>query len=218
MAVATPIWDLPLRLFKWGFAISVLGAILTARDGDMERHAQFGFAAMALVLFRVIWGVIGSETARFVQFVKGPAAIRAYLGEGAWSGIGHNPLGALSILALLALVAFKFTTGIFANDDIFYDGPWAGWAGKATSDWLTGLHHDATWPLYALIALHLAAVFWHTGKGDNLIGPMIGGMKPLEGAAAEAGARLAWAPAIWAVPALAAGVLVAGAAMRYWLL
>ena len=213
-----PVWDLPLRLFKWAFVIAVFGAILTAQNGDMDRHAQFGFACMALIVFRVIWGVIGSETARFSQFLKGPGAVRAYLREGRWSGVGHNPLGALSILALLGLVGFKFATGVFANDDIFFDGPWAGWAGKETSDWLTGLHHDATWPLYGLIGLHLAAVFWYTGRGDNLISPMIGGMKPLEGEAAEAGARLSWAPLWLALPAAAAGVLLAGAMMRYWIL
>lgn len=217
MSKVIALWDLPLRLFKWGLAITVLGAILTARDGDMERHAQFGFAAAALVIFRLIWGIVGSDTARFRQFVKGPAAVVRYARTGQWHGLGHNPLGAVSVLAILAVVAFKFATGIFANDDILYDGPWAGQVGKATSDWLTGLHHDATNVLYALLALHVAAVLWHSVKGDGIIAPMIGGTKPVKEAdLAEAGEKLRFVPAKKAALPLAAGIVLAGVAMRYW--
>lgn len=213
------VWDGPLRLFKWGLVIAVTGAVITGRSGDMELHASFGFAAGALVLFRLIWGVVGSETARFTSFVKGPTATLRYLREGVWSGLGHNPLGALSVLALLGVVGFKFATGLFSNDDIFFDGPWAGWIGKATSDMLTGWHDRSTLVLYALVALHLAAVFWHSAKGDDLFGPMVMGEKNVDAddPLASTGARLHWAPVWRAAVAAAVALFFTGIAMRYWI-
>ncbi|MBY8977460.1 cytochrome b/b6 domain-containing protein [Rhodobacteraceae bacterium NNCM2] len=205
------VWDPALRLFKWGLVISVAGALLAENAGEMDRHAQFGFAALSLVFFRIIWGFIGPETARFSRFVKGPAAIIVYLRSGKWSGNGHNPLGALSVLALLAIVLVQAGTGIFSNDDIFFDGPWAGYVGKQTSDLLTGWHHRLSNVLWALIGLHVAVVLWHSIRGDDLIRPMITGRKKMDGP------QPAQVPLWRAVPAAAAAIFLAGLVMRYWI-
>lgn len=213
------VWDGPLRLFKWGFVFAVTGAVLTGLSGDMELHARFGFAAGALVLFRLFWGLVGSETSRFSHFVKGPEATRAYLRDGSWGGLGHNPLGALSILALLGLVGFKFATGLFSNDDIFFDGPWAGWIGKEVSDMLTGWHDQSTPVLYAVIGLHVAAIFWYYAKGEDLFGPMVIGEKNVEAEdpLVSKAAALHWAPLWRAAAAAAIALFFAGIAMRYWI-
>ncbi|MEM9046396.1 MAG: cytochrome b/b6 domain-containing protein [Pseudomonadota bacterium] len=205
------VWDLPVRLFHWSLLICIVGAITTADSGDMDRHAQFGFAALVLVVFRIIWGFVGSETARFAHFVRPPPEILAYAKEGRWRGIGHNPLGGLSVIVLLGLVLAKVLTGLFSNDDILFDGPWVSAVSKETSDWLTGLHYDLTNILYAFIALHIGAVFWAAVKGDELIGPMVGGRKRL------AVDEPRQAPLWLAVPVLAGAVILAGFVFRYWI-
>lgn len=205
------VWDLPTRLFKWSLVICVTGALLSVDAGDMETHAVFGFCAMSLVLFRIVWGVIGPATARFAQFLRPPSEILAYIRRGTWSGIGHNPLGALSILALLGLVLMQASLGVFANDDILFEGPWAGVVGKEMSDWLTGWHHRLSNVLFALIALHFGAVIWYSASGDDLIGPMLTGQKRSDRP------QPAEVPLWHALPALAGAVFVAGLAMRYWI-
>lgn len=205
------VWDLPLRLFKWGLVISIAGSFLSINAGEMEWHARFGFCAIALVLFRIVWGIVGSETARFTSFVKGPAAVLAYLREKRWRGVGHNPLGALSVLALLGVVLIQASLGVFANDDIFFDGPWAGAIGKETSDWLTGWHHRLSKLVIGLIALHFAVVIWHSATGDDLIRPMLTGRKRSD--KPEPRQVSAWI----ALPVAALAVFVAGLAMRYWI-
>ncbi|HPR06711.1 MAG TPA: cytochrome b/b6 domain-containing protein, partial [Denitromonas sp.] len=99
------IWDLPTRLFHWLLVVCVIGAIISTKIGGnaMLWHGRFGLAIVGLLGFRLAWGVVGSHTARFAQFVRGPATIAAYL-RGQWQGIGHNPLGALSVLAMLLVL------------------------------------------------------------------------------------------------------------------
>ncbi|MEM7670494.1 MAG: cytochrome b/b6 domain-containing protein [Pseudomonadota bacterium] len=204
------VWDLPTRLFKWSLVICVTGALLTVNAGDMDMHAIFGFCAMSLVLFRIVWGIVGPETARFSRFVRPPAELLSYLQGRGWAGVGHNPLGGLSVLGMLGLVLLQASLGIFANDDILFDGPWAGVVGKEASDWLTGWHHRLSNGLWALIALHVAAVIWHSATGDDLIGPMLTGRR------SSGLAQPAEVPLWHAIPALVFAVFVAGLAMRYW--
>lgn len=173
------VWDFPTRLFHWSLAACVAVAFVTGFTGAdaMNLHGKAGIVIVGLVAFRLVWGFAGSTYARFASFVRGPAAIRAYL-RGEWQGLGHNPLGALSVLGLLGLAAFQVATGLFGNDDIAYNGPLYVLVRKETSDLLTGLHHRSAWLLLALVALHLAAIAYYVRvKKDNLVLPMLTGWK-----------------------------------------
>lgn len=175
-----PIWDLPVRLFHWLLALAVAGAVVTAQIGGnlMVWHGRLGSVILGLVVFRLVWGVVGSRTARFVAFVRGPSAIRDYL-RGQWTGIGHNPLGALSVLALLGIVGFQAVSGHFADDDIAYKGPLASLLDTHGRELATRLHHLASNGLYALVALHLLAIgFYARVKRTNLVRPMLTGRGP----------------------------------------
>ncbi|HNQ75660.1 MAG TPA: cytochrome b/b6 domain-containing protein [Pseudothauera hydrothermalis] len=176
------VWDLPTRLFHWSMVAVVAGAILTGLNGGnmMVHHQRLGVILVGLIAFRLAWGFLGSHTARFGSFVRGPGAIVAYL-RGQWHGIGHNPLGALSVLALLALFGFQAISGLFANDDIAFEGPLRTLVDKSTSDWITGIHASMLWWLLALVALHVGAVlFYAHAKKDNLVRPMLTGWKEVD--------------------------------------
>lgn len=176
------VWDLPTRLFHWSMVVVVAGAILTGLNGGnmMVHHQRLGVILVGLIAFRLAWGFLGSHTARFSSFVRGPGAIAAYL-RGQWHGIGHNPLGALSVLALLALFGFQAISGLFANDDIAFEGPLRTLVDKSTSDWITGIHASMLWWLLALVALHVGAVlFYAHAKKDNLVRPMLTGWKEVD--------------------------------------
>lgn len=207
----TLIWDLPIRLFHWGLVISIIGSVVTANIDELDLHARFGFAACVLLIFRVIWGVVGSETARFAAFVRGPATVIAYL-RGAWSGVGHNPLGALSVVALLVVVSGQVATGIFSNDDVFFEGPWAGWIGSRASAEMTGWHERFEFAMYALVALHLAAIIVYRLRGKDLITPMVTGRGEEH---SDHAPRMT--PVLIAVPVLGVAIFLAGLVFRYWI-
>jgi cytochrome b len=171
------VWDLPLRLFHWLLAVAVATAFITAEVGGnaMVWHGRAGLAVIGLLAFRIVWGFVGSTYARFVTFVRGPMAIRAYL-QGEWTELGHNPIGALSVLALLTLLAAEATTGLFANDDISYQGYLYPLVGADLSERLTGIHKLFEPALIMLVALHLGAIaFYMRVKKHNLVKPMITG-------------------------------------------
>jgi cytochrome b len=171
------VWDLPTRLFHWLLAAAIAAAGITGEIGGgvIEIHGKIGLCIVGLIAFRLAWGVVGSTTARFSSFVRGPAAIRAYL-QGTWRGIGHNPLGALSVLGLLALIAAQVGTGLFANDDIAFQGPLSVLIDKELSDALGELHEEVFGLLLTLIGLHLAAiVFYVRVKKHSLVNPMLTG-------------------------------------------
>ena len=181
------IWDLPLRLFHWLLALAVTGALVSGQIGGnlMVWHGRLGVLVAGLLGFRLAWGLVGSTHARFASFVRGPAAIRAYL-QGTWHGLGHNPLGALSVLGMLAALGLQTASGLFGNDDIAFQGPLYPLVSKDTSDWVTGLHRKGFWLILLLITTHLAAiVFYLKMRGDNLIHPMITGRKSVTAAAAD---------------------------------
>ncbi len=174
------VWDLPTRLFHWLLVVCVIGAFVTAKIGGalMVWHGRFGLAILGLLVFRLIWGFVGSTYARFAQFVRGPAAIRAYL-KGEWHGQGHNPLGALAVLALLAALAAMVGTGLFANDDIAFFGYLAPLVSGDMSDRLTVIHLQIETLLMALVGLHVAAIlFYALAKKRDLVRPMITGWAP----------------------------------------
>ncbi|MCS7101478.1 MAG: cytochrome b/b6 domain-containing protein [Burkholderiaceae bacterium] len=176
------VWDLPTRLFHWALALLVVCSVVTAQVGGlwMDWHMRAGYAALALLLFRLLWGVFGSRYARFTQFVRGPSAVLAYLrtlrAGGAAPQAGHNPLGALSVLAMLAALLLQAATGLFANDAIATEGPLAKFVSGSTSDLLTRIHKLNQYVLYALVALHVAAIaFYRLIKREDLLLPMFTG-------------------------------------------
>ena len=190
------LWDLPTRLFHWSLALLVCGAIITGKigGGAMVWHGRIGIALVGLLVFRLIWGFVGSTYARFAQFMPTPASLSAYL-RGQWRGLGHNPFGAISVLGLLALLAALLATGLAGNDDIAFRGPLFDLVSKDVSDRLIGWHRLLTNALFALIALHLAAIAFYTHvRKDNLVRPMITGYKdvtPGSGEPARGGGLIA---------------------------
>lgn len=171
------VWDAPLRVFHWTLVAAVTTAIVTGKAGGswMEWHARAGIATAGLLTFRLAWGLFGSGTARFVQFVPGPGTVLAYL-RGRWQGIGHNPLGACSVLALLGVLGLQVGSGLVGNDDIAFAGPLAALISEEASHRLTNLHHVVADALLYLLALHIAAIAFYTlNKKKSLVRPMLNG-------------------------------------------
>lgn len=173
------LWDLPLRVFHWLLLTAVTAAIVTGKLGGdwMVWHGRAGIAIIALVAFRLAWGLIGPTPARFSQFLPTPAKLIAYL-KGRWRGVGHNPLGALSVIALLGLLAWQATSGLFGNDDIAFTGPLAAQISDELSHTLTNLHRQTAYLLYGLIGLHVVAIAVYTLiKKHGIVKPMVTGWK-----------------------------------------
>ena len=193
MSYRIRIWDLPTRLFHWLLVISIVAAIVTGKIGGnaIVWHGRIGLFIVGLLAFRIVWGFIGSTYARFASFFPTPAKIGSYL-RGQWRGLGHNPLGALSVFGLLAAIALQLVTGLFANDDIAYQAYLSGLIDKSLGDTLTGVHRLAINLLIALIGLHLAAiVFYAHVKKDNLVKPMLTGWKETEEGTEDSSAQSA---------------------------
>lgn len=207
------VWDGPLRAFHWLLLAAVASAIATGLLGGswMVWHGRAGIAIVGLIAFRLAWGLVGSETARFAQFLPSPGALRAYL-TGRWQGVGHNPLGALSVMALLGLLAVQVGTGLFSNDDIAFAGPFSQRLDEDLVQSLTGWHHRLVNGLYALIALHLGAIaFYAVVKRVRLVPPMVTGWQDVP--RTQLAPRPARAGTLWAalVLGLSAGYAASGA-------
>jgi len=176
------LWDLPLRVFHWSLVAAVTTAIVTGELGGawMPWHGRAGLVIVGLLVFRVLWGVLGSATSRFTQFAPTPGRVLAYL-RGRWRGVGHNPLGALSVFALLGLLSLQAATGLFGNDDIAFAGPLNHLVDDATGARSTGWHRWLANGLIALVVLHLLAIAFHVlVKRHRLVRPMITGRHDLE--------------------------------------
>jgi len=176
------LWDLPLRVFHWSLVAAVTVAIVTGELGGawMPWHGRAGLVIIGLLVFRVLWGVLGSATSRFTQFAPTPARLLAYL-RGRWRGVGHNPLGALSVFALLGLLSLQAATGLFGNDDIAFAGPLNHLVDDSAGTRATGWHRWLASGLIALVALHLLAIAFHVlVKRHRLVRPMITGRPALE--------------------------------------
>lgn len=194
----TKVWDSSVRLFHWSIVLLVLllwysgefGGldITTAIPGygdvyltNMDVHALAGQSVFVLVVFRILWGVWGSTTARFAHFLQSPVKVSAeaydLIRGKVNSGVGHNPLGGLMVVALLLLLAFQSITGMFSADDLFYEGPLTGLVSDETVEQMSGLHHLSFSFFQVFIILHIVAIFYYLLRGNNLISAMISGRK-----------------------------------------
>ncbi len=205
------VWDLPTRLFHWALVILIALQWASAEFNllAMEWHLRCGYAILGLVLFRIAWGFVGSQSARFAEFVTGPRRIAAYLplalSREPDTSPGHNPLGGWSVLALTGVVLAQAITGLFASDDIALFGPLAERVDAKVMDWMTDAHKLLPDVLIALIVLHIGAVAYHAlWKGENLIGAMLSGRKRLP---ADPGLRFASAGRACAIAMLAAAAV-----------
>lgn len=190
------VWDLPTRLFHWLLVALVTAMFVTGFTGKLDLHMRIGQFTLALVLFRLVWGFIGNAQARFSQFVAMPAKALAYartlLRPDSGRYLGHNPLGGYAVLALLGLVLLQAGSGLFSSDDIATDGPLYNLVSSSTSAKLSTIHRLSANALLAVIGLHLAAnLFYLLVKKDNLIRPMISGLKPDPAGISTGGAGLA---------------------------
>ena len=160
-----------------------MGAVICVNIGGywMQWHAYFGYAVLSLVLFRVLWGFIGAVHSRFITFVPSPQRLIAFLGGKAGSGLGHNPLGSLSVIALLLVVGVQASTGLFTDDDIAFQGPLAKYVSGATVSLLSRIHALNSNILFGLIGLHLLAIAYHQWvRRESIVMPMIDGDKELD--------------------------------------
>jgi cytochrome b len=185
------VWDVPVRLFHWALVLLFAFMFFSGKSGSdwMEWHMRSGYAILALVLFRILWGFAGSTHARFSSFLAGPSACIAFarklLARAPAHSAGHNPLGGWMVLAMLLALLVQTGTGLFANDDLLSEGPLAALISKATSDQISRIHSWNFNLLLLLAGLHLIAVLYHAGfMKENLIGAMFTGMKHLPAAAA----------------------------------
>ena len=182
------VWDLPVRLAHWLLVLCVAGSFVTHYAGAawFGWHRRFGYAVLLIVAFRLVWGFAGTPTARFAAFVRGPRAIAAWLRAGSRHTYGHNPLGALNVVAMLAFLLAQALTGLFANDEIASAGPFYGWISHELSNRLSRFHRtNETW-LLVLIGLHLVAIAWYTlVRRQRIVLRMITGYPDAECAARD---------------------------------
>ena len=178
------IWDAPTRLFHWLAAVLVAAAYATWRLDLMDWHARVGYVLLALVFFRLLWGLVGSETARFVRFVASPGAAIAHLRHvfrrEPDRQVGHNPAGSWMVILLLALLLGETLTGVYVNNDVADHGPLTDLVPAPVANLVDALHSVFWNVLLAAVALHVlaVAVYW-TAKRQNLVLPMITGRKML---------------------------------------
>jgi len=175
------VWDVPTRVLHWLLVVFIAVCWWSGENDELEYHHYSGYAVLWIVLFRIYWGFAGSSTARFSHFVRGPGTILAYartlLKRGTPATLGHNPMGGLAVLALLAAILAVVITGLFAVDiDVLYSGPLSSYVTFRQGRRMAHRHEDYFHILLAVIAVHLLAVaFYHAYKRHNLIGAMVSG-------------------------------------------
>ena len=186
-SVPVRVWDWPTRLFHWALALCVVGAVVSAKVGGnaMEWHFRLGLAVLALLVFRLIWGVVGGRWSRFASFLYAPSTLLRYLRGQArpeeMLDVGHSPTGALSVFALLGLLAVQVATGLVADDEIANTGPLIRFVESATSLAATSWHKSwGQWLLLGLVGLHVLAIaVYRLVHRRDLVTPMLVGDKPL---------------------------------------
>ena len=175
-----PVWDLPVRLAHWLLAGLIGFSWWSVKNHHIDWHIWSGIAILTLLIFRLLWGFFGSSTARWAGFIRGPRGVLDFL-RGRWRGIGHTPLGALSVVALFAAVTVQVGLGLINEDeDGLYAGPLANLVGLDTTEWAHDLHENWFKLILALVALHVAAVIFYRWRGKKLTLPMITGKAALD--------------------------------------
>ena len=204
------VWDVPTRLFHWGIAALVGFSWWSAENGHMDWHYKSGLVVTGLLVFRILWGFVGSDTARFAQFLRGPVAVRAYLRGQLAPRPGHNPLGGWSVLALLLVLVTQVTTGLFSVDvDGMESGPLSYLLDFDQGRIAAEIHEVSFNLLLALVALHVLAIAYHlVFKRHNLTRAMLTGYQSFDAGSAGL-ARVGW----WRVIVCAALAVAAA----YWL-
>jgi cytochrome b len=185
------VWDVPTRLFHWGLALLVAANLVTGKfdsllgASTLEWHRRFGYAILALVAFRLVWGFAGGTHARFAAFVRGPGEVIAYarrlVAGDPPPSVGHNPLGGWSVVAMIVAVTLQAVTGLFlVQEDYGFNGPLSRFVSNATTDRLNAIHKANFWVIAGLVALHVAAIVAHTVRWrEDLAGAMLSGTKRL---------------------------------------
>jgi cytochrome b len=194
-AAAVPVWDIPVRVFHWALVLLIGFSWLSGKMEWMDWHFYSGYAVLALVLFRILWGFVGSTHARFSDFLYGPSALIAYIrtlpSRTAAKFAGHNPLGGISVVLILICVLVQTGSGLFANDDVLYEGPLYKYVSKEMSDWLTTIHKYNFNLLLTLAGVHIAAILYYLWwKSENLVKPMFTGRKLLPPGVVPAQAKM----------------------------
>ncbi len=186
MAIRIRVWDLPTRIFHWALVLCIVAMVVTAQIGGeaMPWHMRLGCTVLSLLLFRIVWGFIGGRWSRFSSFVHGPSAVLAYVRGQALTehSVGHNPLGAGSVLAMLFFLLAQVGSGMFSDDDIAFSGPLTKYVSNAAVKLATTYHADiGKIIVLVLVLLHIAAiVYYRVKKKDNLVPAMLHGDKELD--------------------------------------
>lgn len=206
-AATIKVWDLPIRLWHWSLVALLMFLWYSGEFADdlMQWHLWAGRAILALVLFRIIWGIAGSQTARFSQFIKSPSAILGEL-KGLASGdvnrhLGHNPAGGWFVVAVISLVFLQAFSGLFVTDGYLWEGPWASVVSGDTQDLMMTLHELGIKFILAAVAVHISAIVVHGIRQDHLVGAMFSGRKQ------PASDYVDHPPTAWRSPWLALAVL-----------
>ena len=188
------IWDLPTRLVHWAIALCFAGSWITAEAGLewTQVHFRFGYCTLGFILFRLLWGLVGTTHARFSSFLRGPRAVWLHV-QHLWrapdepEAPGHNALGGWAALLLLSSLGVQAASGLFLNDDILYAGPYNPSVSTYTAGWLASVHHWNFRLLQALVATHLLAICWYQWRlRQNLLLPMLNGKKSAQRVPAQA--------------------------------
>jgi cytochrome b len=180
------VWDLPTRIFHWALVLCVIGSVATAQIGGaaMAWHFRCGYAILTLLLFRLVWGVVGGQWSRFNSFMYTPNTILAYIrGKGRpEQSIGHSPTGALSVFALLLVLLMQVISGLTSDDEITAAGPLVSFVSNAWVTNTTFYHANVgKFILLGLLALHIGAIiYYQLTKKQNLTRPMINGDKEVD--------------------------------------
>ena len=178
------VWDLPTRFFHWALVACALGLAITGIVGGnaMVWHFRFGYTVLALLLFRIVWGLVGGRWSRFGAFIYAPQSVINYLkGRGKPEhGVGHSPIGAGSVFAMLGFLLAQVGTGLLSDDEIAFAGPLTRFVSNATVSLATNYHKNiGKWVLLALVVLHIAAIIYYLYRKHNLVGAMLHGDKEL---------------------------------------
>ena len=213
------VWDLPVRLFHWVLVVLIFGAWATQEWDHMNWHMWVGYCILTLLLFRLAWGFVGSDTARFAWFLRSPMAALRHLAHlprrEPDREVGHNAAGGWMVLVMLGLILVQAATGLFANDlDDGGDtrGPLMHLVDKDRSDWLSHIHAVNFNLIEAVIVLHvLAIVLYAVLKRHDLVRPMVTGTKLMP---ADAAAPTMVRP-VWAVLVLVVAVGVVAFVVRF---